>query len=141
MLITGDIEWRGGIEGRLVLGHDRRETRSGRQFLDYVRSREPAFDATELERIGSCAYVVAVCQVRATTAGFVLAAADQIVDPATAISDEASHNAAFQSGVARARDHLCRLRGQPGGTLADAALHYLKLRCRGKAPPAAMNPR
>ncbi len=127
MKIAHEVEWQGGIDGRLVVGAPRHETRSASEFLDYVEASASAFDTAELERIGSCAYFAAVCEVRSTTAGFVLAAADQVINPATWVSSDAARNAAFQAGIARVRDYLIRIRAEPGGTLADAALGYIKL--------------
>lgn len=95
MKITPEIEWHGGIDGYLVLGEDKRETRSGHELLDYLCAHQAAFDIAELERIGSCAYFAAVCEARATTAGFVLTAADPIIDPAVPISSDQDRNAAF----------------------------------------------
>ena len=127
MKVAHEVEWNGGVDGRLVLGAPPRETRSGQVFLDFVASREASFDIPELERIGSYAYFAAVCEVRSTTAGFVLAAADHIIDPAALVSSDPARNSAFQSGINRMRDFLIRIRAEPGGTLADAALGYVKL--------------
>lgn len=110
-----------------MLGEDKRETRSGHELLDYLCAHQAAFDIAELERIGSCAYFAAVCEVRSTTAGFVLAAADQVIDPTVPISSDYDRNAAFGAGVERVRAYLMRIRAQPGGTLADAAFGYVKL--------------
>ena len=127
MKIAPEIEWHGGIDGYLVLGETKRETRSGREFVEYLCSCQAAFDIAELERIGSCAYFAAVCEVRSTTAGFVLAAADQVIDPTVPISSDEERNAAFGTGVETVRAFLMRIRGEPGGTLADAAFGYVKL--------------
>ena len=44
MKIAREIEWRGGIDGYLVLGEAKREIRSGHEFVDYLCSHEATFD-------------------------------------------------------------------------------------------------
>ena len=118
------IEWRGGAEGHVFLAraNEAAALNTPRELLEWLTAHREELSAQATETLGSCAFQLALAQERHAPAGFVLAAADRRLSEAGSFDDPR-----FGRGVERLRDHLMPVRGEAGGTIADAGCAFVRL--------------
>ena len=127
-MTTPHVVWHSGADGHAVVRTSDTEEihlRALAPLLDWSSRCADQTDAETLRRLGICAFQMALASHREAPAGFVLAAADR------EIAEGPEQDVAFADGVARIRKHLHVLRGEAGGTLADAGRAFVRARLVG----------